>query len=508
MSKLNLMLKGSALRTTEAIVAIIAGFITLPILLNHLGEDLYGFWVLAGSFTGLMYIFDLGFAAAVTRNVTHAISTSDHTKANRVINSSLLIYTGLCAVIVAVVLLVAYFYRPDLSTVISEREFQLVLILLGLTVAAEFPVKAFAGVATAHYRYDLLSLYRIALKIASTVTIIVLLYLGYKVVAIATVSLVFGAIGNLIFYIMARAIYSEMRLSRKYVERQTMKELFSYSTWAFLIDVNQMIKQRIDLFFIGGFISLAAVSVYYVSVRLVEYSSQLLFKMLNIALPVLTDHSAKKDTVKFRDDLILFNRMNCYCAAITIGGFILLGEPILYYWMGSDFDYQTGYHILLVLLFGRMSALVANAFNTGLLATSQHKLIAKISFFETCFSALLLAIGLAVYSLGPIFAAYAISAPLLFGRLLLLPILAGKKLAIERLDSLIAGSFRPLLLIPMVYLLDISMNRSTPEVTWNLAATVLTTAGLGLAFLMFDLSDRERDLARRITPRFLTKREA
>lgn len=508
MSKLRLLAKGSAFRTVEAIVAIVAGFITLPLLLHFLGEDLYGFWVLAGSFTGLMYIFDLGFAAAVTRNVTHAIATNDHTKANKVINSSLVIYTALCAVIILVAVLVAHFYRPDLTSVISEGEFQTVLILLGLTVAAEFPVKAFAGVATAHYRYDLLSIYRITLKVFSTVVIIVLLYLGYKVVAIAAVGLIFGIAGNLLFYLMARFIYSNMRLSRQYAETKTIKELFNYSSWAFLIDINQMAKQRIDLFFIGGFISLAAVSVYYVSVRLVEYSGQLLYKMLNIALPVLTGHTAREDKAKFRDDLILFNRMNCYCAAITIGGFILLGEPILYYWMGSEFDYQAAYHILIVLLFGRMSSLAANAFNTGLLATSQHKLIAKISFAETCTSALLLAVGLGIYKLGPLFAAFSISLPLIVGRLLLLPTLAGRKLAIERLRALLLTSFRPLLLVPMAYLVDLSLNSDTPELTWNLAAAVLACAGIGLVFLIFDMSARERGLAKRVTPRFLRKSEA
>lgn len=508
MSRFRLMLKGSALRTAEAIVAIIAGFITLPLMLHYLGQDLYGFWVLAGSFTGLMYIFDLGFAAAVTRNVTHAISTADHRKANKVINSSLVIYTGLCAVIVLVVILVALFYRPDLSNVISESEFQVVLILLGLTVAAEFPVKAFAGVATAHYRFDLLSIYRIVLKVISTLAIIILLYLGQKIIAIAVVGFVIGAISNVLFFIMAKVIYPNMDISRQYAQKQTMKELFSYSSWAFLIDINQMIKQRIDLFFIGGFISLSAVSVYFVSVRLVEYSAQLLYKMLNIALPVLTNHTAREDKAKFREDLVLFNRMNSYCAAITLSGFILLGEPILYYWMGINFDYQTAYHILIVLLLGRMSALAANAFNIGLLATSQHKLVAKISFAETCLSAISLAIGLGVYQLGAVFAAYAISIPLLVGRLILLPILAGQTMAVERLNSLMISSFRPLFLVPIAYLIDLSLNRDTPEFTWGLVAAIATAGGIGLVFLIFDISARERGLAKRVTPRFLRKGEA
>jgi O-antigen/teichoic acid export membrane protein len=191
-----------------------------------------------------------------------------------------------------------------------------------------------------------------------------------------------------------------------------------------------------------------------------------------------------------------------------MGGFIVLGEPILHYWMGSKFDYQTAYHILIVLLLGRMSALAANAFTTALLATSQHKLTAKISFSETCLSGLLLALGLATYDLGAVFAAYAIAIPLLIGRIILLPALALRILGIERSLSLLAISFRPLLLVPVVYLLDLSLNKDTPELTWHLASTAAASLIAGGSFFMFDPSVRERILAKRIMPRFLRKSKA
>lgn len=505
MSKFKLLLKGSALRTTESIVAILAGFITLPLMLHHLGDELYGFWVLASGFTGLMYIFDLGFASAVTRNVTHAISTHDNTKANQVINSSLVIYVGLSLLIVLVVGSASVFYEPDLTGVITEQDFSLVLFILGLSIALEFPVKAFSGVATAHYRFDLLSIYRIAIKIVSSGALIALLLMGYSVVAIAASGLIIGIVSNFLFFLLAKYIYRDMRLSRQYVDRQTSKELFSYSSWAFLIDLNQMLKQRIDLFFIGGFISLSAVSVYFIPVRLVEYSSQLLYKMLNIALPVLTDHSANEDKENFREDLIIFNRMNTYCAAIAISGFIVLGEPILFYWMGTNFDYLSAYHILIVLLIGRLSSLSANAFTTGLYAEGKLRLVAKISFMETCLATILLAIGLGLYRLGPVYAAYAVASPLILGRLLLLPRLSGTHMKIERLNRLLIVSFRPLLLVPLVYLLDLAINSNVPEINWRMAATSAAALIAGLTFIYIEVTARERALFRRLTPRILSK---
>src|SRR5690606_10339541 len=117
----------------------------------------------------------------------------------------------------------------------------------------------------------------------------------------------------------------EMVFGKKFVSIASIKELFSYSSWSFLVDINQAIKRRIDLFFIGGFISLAAVSIYYVSVRLVDYAAELLYKMLNIALPVLTAHDASEDTEKFRNDLLLFNRINCYFSVFALAAFLFLG---------------------------------------------------------------------------------------------------------------------------------------------------------------------------------------
>lgn len=501
MSKFKLLLKGSALRTVESVVAIACGFLTLPLMLNGLGEEVYGVWVLAGSFTALMYIFDMGFASAVTRNVTQAISKSDHDQANKIINSSLYLYSFLALLITLFVIAFAFFYQPDISSIVSKEDLRTVIILMGLTIALEFPVKAFAGVATAHYRYDLLAGYRIALKLASTGTLVLLLFSGYKLVALATLHFTFGILGGLAYFVIAKCIYKEMRFGQNYFSLSSIKELFSYSSWAFLIDINQALKHRIDLFFIGGFISLTAVSVYYVSVRLVEYTMQLLYKGLNITLPVLAAHDANEDKEKFREDLLLFNRINCYFSVITFSMFMFFGKSILFYWMGKSFDFLTAYHILIILLLGRLSSLVTNGFTTGLYAKGQHKLLAFISILETISSTALLYIGLSIYEGGIVVVAYAIAVPLMIFRLFFLPYLSIKLMAVKNASGLIFSSYRPLLmmivLIPIWYLLLEDAHLMSYKF---LAATALSFCFL-VAFLAVDLTRRETDLIKQLVSR-------
>lgn len=496
MSKVKLLLRGSVLQALESIVAIAVGFITLPLMLKHLGADLYGVWVLVGGFTTLLYIFDLGFASSVTRSVASTIAVKNYEKTNSIVNSALVIYSGLALVILLVVGAIAMFYQPDvIRQVMSPGQFQWVIMIVGLSIAIEFPFKAFAGLTSAHLRYDLVAAYRIITKLLNTAALFYLLFNNYGLVAIAVLQLVTGIVSNLFFFFMAKNVYRELDVAPSYISRDIMKELFHFSSWAFLIDINRMLKERIDLFFIGGYVSLAAVSIYYVPVRLVEYTLQLLYKALNLSLPILTGNSSKGEPEKFRENLILFNRINVYFAVLTFFFFLLYGKTILYYWMGASFDSDSAYLILLVLMGARLSALSSNGFNNALYAQAKHKVIAYINFMEAIATAILLMLFLVVTNKGPLGAAAAIAIPLCLGRLVVLPWWALKILAVRDGASLVWQSYRPLVLLVLVCiayaLMPLNAQLSLAHVIYGFVCllSVLVYAGM-------ELQLREREYLR------------
>lgn len=495
MSKAKLLLRGSALQALESVVAIAIGFITLPLMLKYLGADLYGLWVLVGGFTGLLYIFDLGFASSVTRSVASAIAVNNYQKTNAIVSSALVIYSSLALLIMVMVGGIALLYKPDIQETISSRQFEWVIIIVGLSVAIEFPFKSFAGVSSAHLRYDLVATYRIIVKLLNTAVLFYLLFHNYGLVAIAILQLVSGIISNLFFFFLAKNVYPELAVARRLISRDVMKELFQFSSWAFLIDINRMLKERIDLFFIGGFVSLAAVSIYYVPVRLVEYTMQLLYKALNLSLPILTSNTSKGEAEKFRANLILFNRINVYFAVLTFLFFLFYGELIIYYWMGADFDSESAYWILLILIGARLSALSSNGFNNALYASAKHKVIAYINFMEAIVTAILLALFLVWADKGPIGAAIAIAIPLCVGRLVLLPIWALKILEIEKGMTLMWQSYRPLLLLALSSLVY-SLMPLAKSIAWIHVVYGIVCSLAVLICAAIELQPRERDYLR------------
>lgn len=498
MGQMKLLLRGSALRTTEALVAIVAGFITLPIMNHHLGTELYGLWVLIGSVTAMMYLFDMGFASAVTQKIAYTISQHDHQKANGVISTALAIYTTLALIVALIVALIAMNFEPNLKGLMTLYEFRMVIILSGLAMAIEFPAKAFAGLAQAHFRHDLVALNRILFKIAATVTLIVLLVQGYKIIAVATMGLIFSVLGTLAFTAVGRYVYKQMSLSWRYISRDIFKELFSYSAWAFLIDLNRVLKSRIDLFFIGAYISLTAVTVYYVAVRLVDYAAELLHKMLSITLPTLTAHIASGNKNALREDLLLFNRINTYAYALAVVMFAALGKTVIYYWLGSDFDYDTAYVILMVIALGRISIVAVDGYITSLYAKSQHKLLVFSGLTETILTALILYVFLARLGYGSLYAAIAIALPIFLLRFLFVPWLCQKHLELPQYKQLVWLSYRPALLILIGFAIQSAYGVQTAMIGYQKLLEVVTIALVCIIFMVLESQPREKEIAMRL----------
>jgi O-antigen/teichoic acid export membrane protein len=493
MSKLNLLLKGSFAQVAESIVAIVIGFITLPLMQKTLGGDLYGVWILIGGFTAILYIFDFGFASSIIQNVAKSVATKNIERTNAIINSALLVYVGISTFIMLLVVAVVFFYQPTSTTVISHGDLQWIILIVGFSIAIEFPFKAFAGLSQAYLRFDKAAIYRIIVKIVSFIVMVLLLHYGFKLISIALLGLASSIVSNYLFLKLARSVFTELKISVSLINKGLIKELFSYSSWSLLIDMNNILKGRIDIFFIGGYVSLSAVSIYYVPVRLVDYALQLSFRALNLGMPLLAGNAAGKDDKRFYENFILYNRLNVYFSIIAFVFFLVFGKAIIYLWMGKDFDSLNAYYILMILLAGRISSLSTNGFATALYAKALHRQFAYNTLGETFCTAALLYITLVELELGVIWAAVSVSIPLLVSRFFILPYMTMRVLNAKNTFRLIFLSYRPFLIILLflpVYIVFL------PEFSFGWHHLLLSSFFmiLGGGFLFFDIQKNEKDL--------------
>lgn len=509
MSLAKKLFRGSVAQTIMTLVNIGVGFFMLPFMIGQLGEPLYGIWILVGGFTASLYLFDFGFATAVTRFMSRFISKGDDDSANRVINSALVIYTGLSLLVLLVTLGIAWVSPIWVENPDNVEMVRLLIFLSGLSLAVAFPFKAFAGIATAYVRYDLMAWTRIAIKLIATGCTIAALISGYKLVAVALVQFGGSLLSDVATLVIARYLFKPLRLKSSFIDKATIRSLAGYSGWTFLIDLTNLLKGKADIFMIGAFIGTGPLTVYYVAARLAEYSAQFLSKATGMSTPVFAGYEARGDHESLRSKAIIFIRINLLLGAYAAYVLILLGEPLIRIWMGGEFQYHLAYNVLAIMMVGRIVGFTFLPLNNVLLAIAKPRLMAYLIMIEAIISLPLVYLALAVFELGITGAAAALALPGFFTRTIVLPLIIQKQIDLS-IFRLYRSILKPILLL--ILAVTIAQNLVLELIAVDTFLTLLFSgAAISLVYwtlLLLSLSREEWGYIRKMLPDAITGRLA
>lgn len=440
-------------RTLETVIAMITGLIMMPLMIRILGEDLYGIWIVIGSIVGSLYLFDIGMAASVTRFVSYALSQNDRQRATQIVSTAFSIYSALALLILLTSVGIALASSLIVKHPENEQLVQILILIVGLNVAVEFPFKSYAGIAGYHLRQDLLSYSRIFFKIVSTLIVVYLLFAGYQLIAIALVQLVSSFLTNFVFRYVARYLEPEVTVDFRSVDKATIREIFGFSAWTFLMDLSRLLKERGDVWLVAAFTSPAVLTVYYVGVRLVDYANQLLQKAFGFTLPIYTEAVAQQDEAALKQKVVMFLRLNTIVAGLMLSGAILFGHDVIRVWMGPKFNADDAYIVLVILLMGRLTVFVTNPFSNVLFAMAKNRYQAMVAMVETASSLILIPLFMTFISNPLLAASLAIALPFSVTRTVLMPSYVAKHspLAMSLLYGTIIKPIISILLLSLVW---------------------------------------------------------
>ena len=421
--------RSGAFRSLETIVSVASGLYLMPFLLNKLGQEQYGLWVLVVSVTSAFYIFDLGFAASVTRFMATALGTRDGRRADQVISTAFVVYSLLAGLIVIATIISAWMvpvFQRSPSQVPLTRT---LICITGLALAIEFPFKAYAGISTFHLRQDLMSIVRIVVKVAAVAVTILAVNAGYSLIAIAFVGLASSIASNVSFVAVARYLEPSIRVSREAFDSTTFRELAAFSAWIFLADSVRMLRDRGDLWITAVFLGTTVLAVYYAAIRLVDYCVELLAGALGMTTAIFSREVAESGDSGLAARIALFGRLNATASAFVWGGFLIFSLPFFELWVGKSLDASLCATIGIIAVTARLLAFISLPLSSALTAISAPKLTAYVSAAEAAISFTVIAAAMGVFRVGVVAAAIGGLVAVVIARGLLLP-----KLVASRLD--------------------------------------------------------------------------
>lgn len=325
------------------------GFFLAPFILHHLGNIGYGVWLLAISAVAYLGLLDLGIQDAVLRFISKGHTQKDHQGASEAMSAALWIRLQisilallLCAGLAAVFPLV---FKVPAELATDARE---AILLIGLTTAINLSVGVFSGVISALNRYDLQNYVSLAQTAVRVVGVVTVLRTGHGIVAIAVSELIAALVGNVLRMWVAKRLYPELRIQLKRPKRETLRQIWTYSSYAFLTMIAIQLVYQSDNIVVGAFVSASAVTFYGIANSLCVYTGRLVDSMGFTFIPAASTYEAAGNSARL---LVLYKngtRAMLMVALPILITLILRGPSFIGLWMGPQYSHQSG--IVLIIL--------------------------------------------------------------------------------------------------------------------------------------------------------------
>lgn len=323
-------LKRNALSNVAVMMlGIVVTFFLTPWMLNYLGEQRYGMWMLASSLVGYFGLLQFGLTASVLRFVPHYRGAGEHERVSRVVSTSLGVYLGIGVLAVALVvplsLPIAHFFSggPELAGLITAVALGFALNLPSLILNTA--VKGYEGFAFVNIVSVVSLLMRFALLTGC-------MKLGLGLVAMGT-SLVLIEIVNFTGqWIAFHRVCHGVKLKREYFSREELKTLFVFGGVVMLASAANALAVEAPKQIVGKLLSLDSLGLFAIPVMILGYVRQLVFTLTRVLAPRISLFSAQGKHDEVSD---LFFSSSRLIAIFSTGIFVMLwvcGPAFLKLW--------------------------------------------------------------------------------------------------------------------------------------------------------------------------------
>jgi O-antigen/teichoic acid export membrane protein len=374
------------------------------------------------------------------------------------------------------------------------------LLLMGFGLLVQFPGSVYGGILMGLERFDVMNKYNFVLLILRSAAVFTVLLVHPTVVLVGAVTMAALIAEQAFAYVYAKRTLPRLQLSLARYERARLKTLFTFSGQSFLFTLSEKLINYTDEFVIAQARGPAAVTLYVIPLRLVDYARDALDKATLVLMPGVSAAAARGD-VEALQSLWRFGNKAVMCLVAPVAlVFLLWGGHVLSLWLGNQSYGREGMPIL----FWLALAFIAQVAGRGIArpifeGLGELSTPARITVAEGVVN-LLLSIVLVRTSLGIKGVAFATFLPAAVTGLLVMPWFVCKRLGTSYVKHM-ANTFLLTLppLVPCVGLLVAAQRRGFHLRLLPMAATCLAVLVTYLFFawwITFRPADRRVILAR------------
>lgn len=341
---------GAATNWAAFVATMLVAFFLAPYLIRVLGDARYGVWCIVEAILAYFTLLDLGIAACLVRFVAKYHAIDGRIELNRIVSACLVIFSiaAGCALLLggALVPLVAPGLERKLGGHGDVAPFMLLMLA---NLALTLPLSVFPTILDGLQRFGAKSVVRLLFLALRVAGIVYAMETAPGLWSLAIVITVMNLLEHGAMAMLAFRFLPGLRISRRLVDRATLKEVRGYSLDAFLAMLAGRITVQTGAIVVGGFLTAAAAAHYAVAARLVDMAKNLLRSATTTLTPAVSEREAAGDLDGVRSVLLNGTRWVLYLVLPIHLGLIYFGRPFLARWLGGPQYAQWCFPVLAIL---------------------------------------------------------------------------------------------------------------------------------------------------------------
>lgn len=480
----------------------VIGFFMIRFLLGQFGEVRYGVWrLIGGSIFCYAPLLSLGLNSAINRYIPVYLAKNDADGIQRVINTSLFVFTIL-AVVLAIASLVVYHNIDSWFRIEPElvKTAGMLVLIVGFCGAFSMPLQPSTAVLSGLQRYDLINLVVLITLLLRTLLVVLLVLRGHGLLTVGMVMGLSEIAVRIAHSTLVMRLLPGASLSLAKIDLRLLREMLPYGINTFLYAIGALIIQHASILIIGIFIGIAEVSQFATAAAAVFLLSMLLRAFTAAIKPAVSDLDARDDKMLVKEIALLTQK---YCLLLIIPSvvfMVLMGREFLWVWVGDRFEdpavIDVMAAILAILAVGHSMRLAQHSNFLVLVGRGQHRIFGILTALMALLCVSASVISVKVLGWGLIGIAWSNLLPQLLISGVILPIYFNWKMHISALES-VRNVWWPAILgsLPVVAMIGVWKYLAPPDSWPQIAGVVIAAMVLALIsgwFLSLKEVERKR----------------
>ena len=321
------------------------GFLTIPLIVGAIGEELNGAYQFAWGFGFFQVLLEFGMSSALSRRISEAWTQRDHEAVDRTVVCGLLFYAVMTLVQCLALLAVLHLALPLTDYQGEARELIVKLLWLQIVTAPCYGLgMILASLLQAARRYEVLPLLDLIISVLRFGVMVVALRAGvpFFTIMVMVIGLQIVLYFGPGFWVLFQNVGYRPTLRRP--SREDVSSLVKFSAYVFILNLSMILADKVDTTVLGFALAdpgppttvYQAVSKPFLSLR------QMAWMLTGLLVPAVASLAAARDDhgldrVKYDATRAL---LGVLLPPVLLAG--LLAGPFLVVWMGESYRQHAG----------------------------------------------------------------------------------------------------------------------------------------------------------------------